>query len=50
MNSKTQKFWLAVGAIILIVLLLVWLTFAFLGGDTDVTASVAPLATSVFNA
>ena len=50
MNSKAQKFWLAVGAIILIVLLLVWLTFAFLGGDTDVTASVAPLATSVFNA
>lgn len=50
MNNKTQKFWMAVGAVILIVLLLVWLTFAFLGGDTDVTASVAPLATSVFNA
>lgn len=38
MSKKTQKILLAVGAALLIILLLVWLTFAFLAGDTDVAA------------
>ena len=50
MSKKSQNFWVEIGALILIVLLLVWLTVAFLGGDTDVTASIPTLATSVFNA
>ncbi|MDE7110364.1 MAG: hypothetical protein K2O38_00510 [Muribaculaceae bacterium] len=49
MNKKT-KTWVTVGAIILIILLLVWLEFAFIGGDTDVSACATSLATSVFNA
>ena len=43
MSKKTQKVWLAVGALILIVLLLVWLTYANLLGDTDVAAFIAPM-------
>lgn len=50
MKNENQNFWLIVGAIVLVMLLLVWLTFAFLGGDTDVTAGVKPLASSVYNA
>lgn len=50
MNNKKTKIWLAIGAIVLIILLLVWLEFAFLAGDTDVTACATTLATSVFNA
>lgn len=49
MNKKTTKIWVAVGAIVLIILLIVWLEFAFLAGDTDVTAC-ATLASSVLNA
>lgn len=47
MNKKSTKVWLAVGAIVLIILLLVWLEFAFLSGDTDVTACASALASSV---
>lgn len=38
--------WLAIGAIILIVLLIVWLTFADLTGNTDVAAFLAPYIVS----
>lgn len=47
MSHKKQKtttsLWVAIGAVILIVLLIVWLTFADLAGDTDVAAMVAPV-------
>lgn len=35
--------WAAIGAAILIVLLLIWLMFAFLTGDTDVAAFIPPM-------
>lgn len=34
--------WVAIGAIILIILLIVWLTFADLTGNTDVAAFLTP--------
>lgn len=40
MSKKSQKIWLAIGAALLIILLIVWLTFAFLAGDTDVAAFI----------
>ncbi|MCF0218716.1 MAG: hypothetical protein HUK14_02955 [Muribaculaceae bacterium] len=44
-SKKTNKtsLWVAIGAIVLIILLLVWLTFADLLGDTDVAAFVPPV-------
>lgn len=42
MTKKAQNIWLVVGAIILIALLILWLTFADLAGDTDVVACVMP--------
>lgn len=42
-HSKKTQTWIAVGAIILIALLLVWLTMADLWGDTDVAACVTTL-------
>lgn len=52
MTKKQVNFWVAVGAVVLIILLLLWLTFADLAGDTDVAAwvrvrSVALLPESV---
>lgn len=41
-NSRVNL-WLAIGAGVLIVLLLVWLTIADFWGDTDVAASIAPV-------
>lgn len=38
-NNK-NKVWLVIGAIVLIVLLLVWLTVAMFSGDTDVAALI----------
>lgn len=38
-KTRTQ-IWIAIGAIVLIVLLLVWLTFADLTGNTDVAADI----------
>lgn len=38
--------WVAIGAIILIILLIVWLTFADLTGNTDVAAFLTPMLTS----
>lgn len=41
-KKKTTSLWLAIGAIFLIILLIVWLTFADLSGDTDVAAFITP--------
>lgn len=38
--------WLIIGVVILIVLLLLWLTFADIAGDTDVAAQILPLVTN----
>lgn len=35
-----RKIWMAIGVAILIALLLIWLEFAFLTGDTDVSAQI----------
>lgn len=42
-EKKSTTLWVAIGAVILIILLLVWLTVADFFGDTDVAAMVAPL-------
>lgn len=45
-DSKSRRnstsVWVAIGAIFLIILLIIWLTFADLTGDTDVAAFLAP--------
>lgn len=38
--------WVAIGAIILIILLIVWLTFADFTGNTDVAAFLTPYLVS----
>lgn len=43
-NSKrNSQLWLAIGAVILIILLIVWLSEADLWGDTDVNAVMSLL-------
>ncbi len=37
-RKNTTGVWLAIGAIVLIILLVIWLTFADLTGNTDVAA------------
>ncbi|MGM9871766.1 MAG: hypothetical protein ACI31E_08265 [Muribaculaceae bacterium] len=37
-HKNRTSMWIAIGAIVLIILLLVWLTFADFFGDTDVAA------------
>lgn len=37
-RKSSTGVWLAIGAIVLIILLIVWLTFADLSGNTDVAA------------
>lgn len=39
-----KQLWLSIGAIVLIVLLIVWLTIADLWGDTDVSAILPMVA------
>lgn len=39
-RRNRTNLWIGIGAIILIVLLLVWLTIADLWGDTDVAAMI----------
>lgn len=39
-NKRNTSIWVAIGAAILIILLLVWLTYADLLGDTDVAAQL----------
>ncbi|MDE6278108.1 MAG: hypothetical protein K2M06_08375 [Muribaculaceae bacterium] len=45
-NSRRKRtrinIWVAIGAIFLIVLLILWLTFADLTGNTDVAAFISP--------
>ena len=43
-KKSSKKVWLAVGVIVLIVLLIVWLTIADLWGDTDVAACIPPVS------
>lgn len=38
-NKKTAPLWLIIGVVVLIVLLMLWLTFADASGDTDVNAN-----------
>lgn len=45
-RSRTNV-WVAIGAIILIIILLLWLTFADLTGNTDVAAFLTPSLTQV---
>lgn len=42
-SKKKNNFWLAFGAIVLIILLLAWLTYAMFLGDTDVAAFINPV-------
>lgn len=41
-NRNKVSVWIAIGAIFLIILLIIWLTFADLTGNTDVAAFLAP--------
>lgn len=43
-RRRNTSLWVAIGAAILIILLLVWLTMADLWGDTDVAAAIMPYA------
>lgn len=45
-GQKHTSVWIAVGAIFLIILLIIWLTFADLTGNTDVAAFLAPYIVS----
>ncbi|MDE7154306.1 MAG: hypothetical protein K2O00_07695 [Muribaculaceae bacterium] len=40
--NKTSV-WVAIGAVVLIILLIVWLTMADFFGDTDVAAMITPM-------
>ena len=44
-QSRWRKIntWVAIGAVVLIILLILWLTMADAAGDTDVAAFIAPL-------
>lgn len=44
-RSRTN-IWIALGAIFLIILLILWLTFADLTGNTDVAAFISPVLVS----
>lgn len=41
-RKNRMSVWVAIGAIFLIILLIIWLTFADLTGNTDVAAFLAP--------
>ena len=41
-RKRRTPIWVAIGAIFLIILLIIWLTFADLTGNTDVAAFLAP--------
>lgn len=40
---RGTSLWVAIGAVVLIILLIIWLTMADLFGDTDVAAFIAPM-------
>lgn len=47
-NRKSRTpIWVAIGAIFLIILLIIWLTFADLTGNTDVAAFLAPYIVNI---
>lgn len=41
-KQRHTQIWISIGAIILIILLILWLTIADLWGDTDVSAILPP--------
>lgn len=41
-KKSSTTLWLAIGVVVLIVLLMLWLTIADLLGDTDVAALITP--------
>lgn len=41
-KRSSRQIWIAIGAAVLIILLIIWLTVADLAGDTDVAAFIAP--------
>ncbi|MDE5573078.1 MAG: hypothetical protein K2N79_04825 [Muribaculaceae bacterium] len=43
-RRRSISLWASIGAVILIILLIVWLTMADLWGDTDVAQFALPLA------
>ena len=46
-NKKSTSLWVAIGAIFLIILLIIWLTVADFAGDTDVAAFISPAVNSL---
>lgn len=42
-RSSSTSVWVALGAVVLIILLIIWLTMADFSGDTDVAAMIAPV-------
>ncbi|MCC8070181.1 MAG: hypothetical protein LIO90_00060 [Bacteroidales bacterium] len=42
-SNSRRNTWLVIGALVLIILLILWLTIADLWGDTDVAAWISPL-------
>lgn len=42
-NINKTNVWVAIGTVILILLLIFWLTWADMLGDTDVAAAVMPM-------
>ena len=43
-RRRSVSLWASIGAVVLIILLIVWLTMADLWGDTDVAQFALPLA------
>lgn len=41
-RNNQSKVWVSIGAAVLIILLIAWLTMADLWGDTDVAAMILP--------
>lgn len=46
-KSGNRNLWIIIGAIVLIILLLIWLTVADFFGDTDVAAFIGPVMTEL---
>lgn len=46
-HKNNTKVWVSIGAILLIILLIIWLTFADLTGNTDVAAFLTPMIANV---
>lgn len=42
-SKSATSVWVAIGAVVLIILLILWLTIADFSGDTDVAAMIAPV-------